>query len=189
MRIFNWGWLTVSEFQSIIIMVGSMAVCRQMWCRRSQEFFLLIWRQARGNCLLQAARRRLWITLATLWDLRALPSQWHTSNKATPPLIGPHLPVVLFPMGQAFSNHHTGVRHWGFRSLYYSLLARSASYLWIMMYALNYCSNCFAVPACCPVPWNDGYELTPYTMSSSLKKKSSISCLGHAWHLIIAIKR
>jgi hypothetical protein len=31
MTTFNWGWLTVSEVQSIIIMVGSMAACRQMW--------------------------------------------------------------------------------------------------------------------------------------------------------------
>jgi hypothetical protein len=28
----NCGWLTVSEVQSIIIMVGSMAVSRQAWC-------------------------------------------------------------------------------------------------------------------------------------------------------------
>jgi hypothetical protein len=27
----NWSWLTVSEVQSIIIMMGSMAVSRQTW--------------------------------------------------------------------------------------------------------------------------------------------------------------
>jgi hypothetical protein len=32
---FNWGWLTGSEVQSIIIKVGSMAASRQAWCRRS----------------------------------------------------------------------------------------------------------------------------------------------------------
>ena len=33
---FNWGWLIVSEVQSIIV-TGSMAVCRQTWCQRSIE--------------------------------------------------------------------------------------------------------------------------------------------------------
>jgi hypothetical protein len=28
---FNWGWLTGSEVQSIIIMAGSMAASRQAW--------------------------------------------------------------------------------------------------------------------------------------------------------------
>jgi hypothetical protein len=28
---FNWGWLTVSEVQSVIT-AGSMAVSRQAWC-------------------------------------------------------------------------------------------------------------------------------------------------------------
>jgi hypothetical protein len=32
---FNQGWLIGSEVQSIIINVGSMAACRQAWCRRS----------------------------------------------------------------------------------------------------------------------------------------------------------
>jgi hypothetical protein len=32
---FNWGWLTGSEVQSIIIMAGSMAASRQAWCRQS----------------------------------------------------------------------------------------------------------------------------------------------------------
>jgi hypothetical protein len=31
---FNWGWLTGSEIQSII-MAGSMAASREAWCRRS----------------------------------------------------------------------------------------------------------------------------------------------------------
>jgi hypothetical protein len=31
----NWGWLTGSEVQSIVIKVGSMAASRQAWCRRS----------------------------------------------------------------------------------------------------------------------------------------------------------
>jgi hypothetical protein len=34
-RTFNWGWLTGSELQSIIITAGSMAASRQTWCRRS----------------------------------------------------------------------------------------------------------------------------------------------------------
>jgi hypothetical protein len=39
---FNWDWLIVSEVPAIIIVVGSMAVCRQAWCRRSQDFYILI---------------------------------------------------------------------------------------------------------------------------------------------------
>jgi len=35
---FNWGWLTGSEVQSIIIMAGSMAASRQAWPWRFWEF-------------------------------------------------------------------------------------------------------------------------------------------------------
>lgn len=38
----NWGWLTVSEVQSVIIKVGSMAAWRQTWCWKSREFYILI---------------------------------------------------------------------------------------------------------------------------------------------------
>jgi hypothetical protein len=43
-RTFNWGWLTGSEVQSIIIklQVGSMAASRQAWCRRSREFYIIL---------------------------------------------------------------------------------------------------------------------------------------------------
>jgi len=34
MATFNWGWLTGSEVQSIIIKAGE-AASRQAWCRRS----------------------------------------------------------------------------------------------------------------------------------------------------------
>jgi hypothetical protein len=37
---FNWGWLTGSEVQSIIIQAES----RQAWCRKSFEFYIFIWR-------------------------------------------------------------------------------------------------------------------------------------------------
>jgi hypothetical protein len=30
-KTFNWGWLTVSEVQSIIIIMGSMVASQQMW--------------------------------------------------------------------------------------------------------------------------------------------------------------
>ena len=33
--IFNWGWFTGSEVQSIIIKVGSLAASRQAWQRKS----------------------------------------------------------------------------------------------------------------------------------------------------------
>jgi hypothetical protein len=39
---FNWDWVRVSEVQSIIIMVGSMATCSQAWCWRRQELSILI---------------------------------------------------------------------------------------------------------------------------------------------------
>jgi hypothetical protein len=37
----NYDWLTVSEVQSIIIMVGKMTLSRQTLCWRSQEFYIL----------------------------------------------------------------------------------------------------------------------------------------------------
>ena len=47
---FNWGWLPGSEVQSIIIIAGSMAASRQIWCwRRSPEFCILTWRQSRED--------------------------------------------------------------------------------------------------------------------------------------------
>jgi hypothetical protein len=39
---FNWGWLTGSEVQSIVIKAGSRAACRQAWGRNSQEFYIFI---------------------------------------------------------------------------------------------------------------------------------------------------
>jgi hypothetical protein len=46
----NWVWLTVSEVQSIIIIVGSMTAYRQTWCwRRSWELYIWITLQAAGR--------------------------------------------------------------------------------------------------------------------------------------------
>jgi hypothetical protein len=43
MATLNLGWLTVTEVQSIIIMVGNMAECRQTWgWRKSREFYIWI---------------------------------------------------------------------------------------------------------------------------------------------------
>jgi hypothetical protein len=39
--------------------VGSMAACRQTWCWKSREFYILIWRQPGEDCLPLAARRRV----------------------------------------------------------------------------------------------------------------------------------
>jgi hypothetical protein len=42
---FNWGWLTGSEVQSIIIKKGAyITASRQAWCRRSWDFYIFIWR-------------------------------------------------------------------------------------------------------------------------------------------------
>jgi hypothetical protein len=43
-KTFNWGWLTFSEVQSIIIMAGSMAACRQTCTGEGAEFYILICR-------------------------------------------------------------------------------------------------------------------------------------------------
>jgi hypothetical protein len=45
---FNFGWLTVSEVQSIILMGGNIALWRQTQCWRSCEFFVLMHRQHKG---------------------------------------------------------------------------------------------------------------------------------------------
>jgi hypothetical protein len=50
--IFNWGWLTGFEVQSIIIMAQSMAVSSQAWHRRQAVRGLL-------HLHLKASRRRL----------------------------------------------------------------------------------------------------------------------------------
>jgi hypothetical protein len=42
---FNWSWLTVQEVQSIIIMEGSMAVCRQTMVLERPKLYILIYRQ------------------------------------------------------------------------------------------------------------------------------------------------
>jgi hypothetical protein len=79
---FNWGWLTVAEVLSIIVMAGNTAVSRETCCwRRSRGFCILIRRKPGENCL-QAGSQS--------------PSpQWYTSsNKATPTPTWPH-PLVL----------------------------------------------------------------------------------------------
>ena len=40
---FNWGWVTGSEVQPIIIKVGSMAASKEAWCWRSWGFYILLW--------------------------------------------------------------------------------------------------------------------------------------------------
>jgi hypothetical protein len=44
--VWSWSFWTLkdafAEVQSIIIMVGSMALCRQVWCWRSEESYILI---------------------------------------------------------------------------------------------------------------------------------------------------
>jgi hypothetical protein len=50
----NWGWLTGSEVQSIIIISGSMAASRQAWHWRSWEFYTLFQRQTGEDWLFYA---------------------------------------------------------------------------------------------------------------------------------------
>jgi hypothetical protein len=54
------GWLTVSEVQSVFIVLGSMT-------SRNWEFYILIWRQPGGDCLSKATRRRVCSTLGRAW--------------------------------------------------------------------------------------------------------------------------
>jgi hypothetical protein len=91
----NWGWLTVSEIQSIVIMAESMAACRQTWCWRSQEFYILINRQQE--------------TISS-WSIYNLKAHLHCHtflNKATPP-IRPYL-IILYssatPCGPSIYTH------------------------------------------------------------------------------------
>ena len=48
-KTFHWGCLTVLEIQFSIIMVGLMAVCWQIFCWSSFEFYILIQRQQKGD--------------------------------------------------------------------------------------------------------------------------------------------
>jgi hypothetical protein len=83
-----------SEVQPIIIIVESMAVCRQTWYwRRSWEFYTVIHRQQKVKCKTSEST-----------------AQWHSSSsKATPTPTKPHLLIVPLPMdlwGHFYSNHH-----------------------------------------------------------------------------------
>jgi hypothetical protein len=108
-KTFNWGWFTVSEVHSIIIMGGSMTACRQTWCLRNPEFYVLMWRQSEEDCLLQAARRKLKFHTGILVELKPRrpqrpPTQRHNPfNKAIPTPTRPHLLIIPLPMGQEYS--------------------------------------------------------------------------------------
>ena len=71
--------LLLLDIESIIIIAGSMATCRQAWCwRQSQEFYILIHRQ-QGETVCHTEHS------LSIEDLKACPPpQWHTSSqKAT----------------------------------------------------------------------------------------------------------
>ena len=91
-----WVWLTFSEGQSITILAGTMAACRQTRCCGAEVLYPD----------LKAARKRL---SHTGWSLSTEPQspspQWHTFCKnATPILRRPHHLIVSLPMGQAFKH-------------------------------------------------------------------------------------
>jgi hypothetical protein len=79
---FNWGWLIVSEFQSIIIMAGSTPASRLECCWRSCEFYIFIKRKPGAECP-QAAKRR--VSKPTPTVVHFLQQGHISSNKATPP--------------------------------------------------------------------------------------------------------
>ena len=76
--------LQFQKFSPIIIMVGNMVACRQMWCWISSwGFYIWIHRQ-------YGERHWAWLGLLKTHF------QWHTSsNKATPTLMRPHLLILL----------------------------------------------------------------------------------------------
>ena len=77
-KTFHWGWLTVSEVQSIVIMAGSMAACRQTWCWRTTL------RIQHPRCT--GSRPGL-----SIWNPKV---QWYISSyKATPPNLS-HSPTT-----------------------------------------------------------------------------------------------
>jgi hypothetical protein len=91
------GWVTFSEVQSIIIMTGSVAVCRQIWYWRNEKVLYLDPQAAEGDCL---TLDRAWV----LGDLKVyLPSDPSSSKDSSTPT-KPHLLIVPLPMGQAFKH-------------------------------------------------------------------------------------
>jgi hypothetical protein len=60
---YNWGWLTVSEVQSITIMAGSMASVQADMVLEEPTVLHLDLMAARRDYLLQVARRRVSSTL------------------------------------------------------------------------------------------------------------------------------
>jgi len=73
-------------------MVGSMAACRQAWCWRSWELYILICQQQKSDTLGIVEHGRP----------QSPPPHWHTSSKkVTPPPPRPYLLIVLLSMGQA----------------------------------------------------------------------------------------
>ena len=117
-KTFNWDWLIVSQVQSVDIMAGSMAVCRQTWYwRRSWECYILILTEE-GDYLPQAGRQKEDLIPHSGQSEQRSPKahQWHIFSKATPPPIKPQLLIVLLPTAnnsstwiygsQTYSKHH-----------------------------------------------------------------------------------
>lgn len=87
---FNGGWLSVSELQSIIIMVESLAAYRQTWLWTSGEFYTLIRRQP-GEERLPGSKEK---------GLQAYPCSDTLSSTR------PRLLRIPLPMGRGYSSYH-----------------------------------------------------------------------------------
>jgi hypothetical protein len=89
---FNWGWLTVSEVQSIIIVVRTWRHTDRHGAGGAQSSTS----ESKGS--------QEEVLFCTGWSLstrrpQSPTTQWCTlSNKATPPLIRPHLLIVPLPV-------------------------------------------------------------------------------------------
>jgi hypothetical protein len=89
-----WAWITVSEVQSIIIMAGSMVMCRQTWCCNCLEFYILNLWQPEGDCLPQASYE----ASKPVYSLTHFLQKGHTYNKKAT------LPYNAIPLSQVFKH-------------------------------------------------------------------------------------
>jgi hypothetical protein len=81
-------------------MAESMAACRQIWCWRSQEFYIVIRSQPKEDSLPKAAKRRE-VLFCIGWSL-SIGSQSLLAVSQQ----GEHFVTVPLSVGQVYANHH-----------------------------------------------------------------------------------
>ena len=110
-----------SQVQTIVIMVGSMAACRQTWCWRNWEFYSWIYKQKE-----ETVSHWVYLELLRPQSLPSVthsPQQGHTYfNKATPP----NSPSSYKPMRAIFIQTTTQYKKNHFKASKYLIKFRSA---------------------------------------------------------------